>query len=82
MSISCVMPGGRAKGQVAHEVVALVVLPEHLHAVIEMRDGSGDYSRLWQDIKKGFTPPDGFRLANGGWLIAMAKPLLGAHCSR
>jgi putative transposase len=32
-----------------------VVLPEHLHAVLAMRDGVGDYSRLWQEIKKGFT---------------------------
>ena len=38
----------------AHEVVAAVVLPDHLHAVIRMADDA-DYSRLWQDLKKGFT---------------------------
>jgi hypothetical protein len=27
---------------------AAVVLPDHLHAVIAMRDGSGDYPSLWQ----------------------------------
>jgi putative transposase len=41
--------------RVPHDVVAAVVLPDHLHAVIAMRDGRDDYSRLWQDIKKGFT---------------------------
>jgi len=44
-----------ARVRVPHEVVAVVVLPDHLHAVITMRDGADDYSRLWQDIKKGFT---------------------------
>jgi len=43
-----------AKSRVPHAVMASVVLPDHLHAVIEMCDG-GDYSRLWQEIKKGFT---------------------------
>src|SRR5690554_2655578 len=38
-----------------HRVVAAVVLPEHLHAVIAMADGSADYSGLWRELKKGFT---------------------------
>ena len=44
-----------AKSRIAHDLIAVVVLPDHLHTVIRMRDGAGDYSRLWQDIKKGFT---------------------------
>lgn len=44
-----------AKTRVPHDVIAAVVLPDHLHAVLAMRDGSGDYLRLWQEIKKGFT---------------------------
>ena len=44
-----------AREWVPHEVLAVVVLPEHLHAVIRMAEGSADYSRLRQDIKKGFT---------------------------
>jgi len=44
-----------ARARVPHEVVAAVVLPDHLHAVVAMRDGADDYPRLWQDIKKGFT---------------------------
>ena len=44
-----------AKARVPHEVVAAVVLPDHLHAVIATRDTNGNYPRLWQDIKKGFT---------------------------
>ena len=51
-----------ARSRTAHEVVAAVVLPEHLHAVIRMRDATGDYPRFWQDLKKGFTR----RVAPGG----------------
>jgi len=52
----------QAGKRVAHHVVAAVVLPDHLHAVITMGEGSCDYSGLWRDIKKGFTRrvvPDG-----------------------
>jgi len=45
----------KAHARIAHEVIAAVVLPDHLHAVIRMRDGADDYSRLWQEIKKGFS---------------------------
>ena len=38
-----------------HAVIAAVVLPDHLHAVLSMRDARGDYSSLWREIKKGFT---------------------------
>jgi putative transposase len=44
-----------AAARVRHDVIAAVVMPDHVHAVVRMRDGAGDYSRLWQDIKKGFT---------------------------
>lgn len=38
-----------------HEIVAVAVLPEHLHAaVIRMPDDDANYSRLWREIKKGF----------------------------
>ena len=36
-----------AKARIPHEVVAAVMLPDDLHTVIAMRDGSGDYPRLW-----------------------------------
>ncbi|MBU8975898.1 transposase [Lysobacter sp. MMG2] len=45
----------RARPRIPHEVVAAVVLPDHLHAVIRMADADADYSRLWQEIKKGFS---------------------------
>ena len=45
----------RARVRVPHDIVAAVVLPDHIHAVIRMRDDSGDYSNLWREIKKGFT---------------------------
>ena len=44
-----------AKARVPHDVIAVAVMPDHVHALIAMRDPAGDYSRLWQDIKKGFT---------------------------
>ena len=43
-----------ARERVPHEIVALVVLPDHLHAVLTMQDGADDYSSLWREIKKGF----------------------------
>ncbi len=45
----------RARRRVPHRLVAFVVMPDHLHAVVTMNDGCDDYSRLIQDIKKGFT---------------------------
>ena len=44
-----------AARRIPHVVIAAVVLPDHLHAVIRMVDATADYPRLWQDIKKGFT---------------------------
>jgi len=44
-----------AASRVRHDILAAVILPDHLHALITMRDASDDYPRLWQDIKKGFT---------------------------
>ena len=32
-----------------------VVLPEHLHAVIELPEGDADFSRRWRLIKSGFS---------------------------
>ncbi len=45
----------RAHERYPHQVVAAVVLPEHLHAVITMVEGGCDYAGLWREIKKGFT---------------------------
>lgn len=45
----------KAASRMPHTVVAAVVLPDHLHAVIRMKDETADFPRLWQDIKKGFT---------------------------
>jgi putative transposase len=51
-----------AARRVPHTIIAAVVLPDHLHAVIRMDDGAANYPRLWQDIKKGFTR----RIGNAG----------------
>ena len=53
--------------RVPHKVVAAVVLPDHLHAVIRMEDETADYPRLWQDIKKGFTRRIGSPTAKSAW---------------
>ncbi len=45
-----------------HSAIAVVVLPDHLHAVLRMGEDTDDYPRLWQNIKKGFTR----RLCAGG----------------
>jgi putative transposase len=52
----------RARRRVPHRVVAFVVLPDHIHALVTMKDGRDDYSRLIQDFKKGFTR----RVSNAG----------------
>ena len=44
-----------AKVRVPHDIVAVVVLPDHIHAVIRLLDDTSDYSNLWREIKKGFT---------------------------
>ncbi|MET1025481.1 MAG: transposase [Pseudoxanthomonas sp.] len=44
-----------ARDRVPHHVIAAVVLPEHLHAVLRFDADDGDYSRFWQECKKGFT---------------------------
>ena len=55
-----------AKRRVPHDVIAVVVLPDHLHALVRMRDSRDDYSRLVQDVKKGFTYRTGMR-GRGPW---------------
>jgi len=37
------------------EVVALCLLPEHLHCVWRLPKGDNDFSQRWMLIKKGFT---------------------------
>ena len=36
-------------------VLAMVVLPEHLHAVFALPGGDGDFPARWRGIKAGFT---------------------------
>lgn len=37
------------------EITAIVLLPDHLHAVLELPPGSTDYSTRWRLIKSHFT---------------------------
>jgi putative transposase len=41
--------------RVPHEIIAAVILPDHLHALIRFPEGLTDYPTLWREIKKGFT---------------------------
>jgi putative transposase len=43
------------KGRHPFSVVAMVVLPEHLHAVWRLPPGDGDYPLRWSQIKAGFS---------------------------
>ena len=45
----------QAKARIPHEIIAVVLLPDHLHALIRLGEGVDDYSSLWCEIKKGFT---------------------------
>ena len=38
-----------------HEVIAVVVLPDHLHAVVRLPPEATDYAALWRELKKSFT---------------------------
>ncbi|MGH8051959.1 MAG: REP-associated tyrosine transposase [Arenimonas sp.] len=37
------------------EIIAIVVLPDHLHCVLRLPDGDADYSNRWAQIKSGFS---------------------------
>ena len=37
------------------EIIAVCLLPEHLHCVLKLPEGDNDYSLRWQLIKKAFT---------------------------
>jgi putative transposase len=45
------------------QIVAMVLLPDHLHAVLTLPRGDADYSVRWKRIKEEFTRT---YLANGG----------------
>jgi putative transposase len=48
------------------EIVAMVVMPEHLHAIWSLPEGDVDYSGRWRAVKAGFTHAlrqDGMNLA-------------------
>lgn len=50
------------------EVLAIAVLPDHLHCVWALPEGDADNANRWAQIKSGFSrrlPPDEPRSANG-----------------
>lgn len=46
------------------EMTAIILLPDHLHAIWQLPDDDGDFSTRWGRIKKGFT--DRWLRAGGG----------------
>jgi len=52
-----------ARKDAPFETVAIVLLPNHLHAIWTLPPGDGDYPRRWQAIKARFTSA---WLASGG----------------
>jgi putative transposase len=61
------------------EIVAWVVLPEHLHAVWSLPPGDWDYSMRWHQIKGGFS-----RLVPKGALVSHGRASKGERgiCQR
>jgi putative transposase len=53
---------------------AIVILPEHLHAVMTMPEGDADYSTRWKAIKGTFS---GSLVRSG---VALAKDSRGEYC--
>ena len=53
--------------KIAHpfHIVAMVVMPDHLHTVWTLPEGDHDYSTRWRQIKSGFSRllPDGERIS-------------------
>jgi len=45
----------RVQGERPFKIVAMVVLPDHLHAIWALPAGDADYSGRWRAIKAGFT---------------------------
>ena len=37
------------------QIIAIVVLPDHLHTILTLPEGDADYSGRWKAIKAGFT---------------------------
>ena len=44
-----------AKQQQSFEIIAIAIMPEHLHALIRMADDDANYAKLWRTVKGNFT---------------------------
>jgi putative transposase len=62
-----------AKAEQRFEIDAIVILPEHLHAVMTLAPGDADFPRLWRRLKGHFTQT---LLAEG---IAIPQTANGEH---
>ena len=50
--------------EVPFTIKALVILPDHLHSILALPEGSADYSRIWALIKLRFTKQMGTRFGS------------------
>ncbi len=57
---------------------AIVVLPDHLHAMWTMPDGDADFSMRWRLIKSAFSRA----LPAGEEISHLAATILGTHVAR
>ena len=69
------------------DVDAIVILPDHLHAVFTLPEGDANFSRRWQRIKAVFTSQvraAGVAIASDckGEYPTLAKTILGTHDPR
>jgi len=55
------------------EVVAWVLLPDHLHCIWQLPEGDQDYSKCWGMIKSGFSKQMKSELLREDWLSASRR---------
>jgi putative transposase len=63
----------RTRAELPFEIVAWVVLPDHLHAIWTLPQGDSDFSTRWKEIKARFTKAVGFTLPRSASKVAKGE---------
>jgi putative transposase len=63
---------------------AVVILPDHLHAILSLPEGDADFAGRWRRIKGHFSTPtaccgDRYQASRKWRTCTLAKTLLGTH---
>ena len=74
-----------ARGERPFAIDAIVILPDHLHAIMTLPPGDSDFSGRWRQIKSAFTRSvvaAGVPVTrNDRGEYNLAEAFLGAYCS-